>query len=157
MIENLIWIFLVLGTSVNALIWSHRSKDHIETNPELEESYKRLIKSYLIYANIPWLVMGLLTLTGAIQSPFEILQPSNLKVGVIVWHISLFTILGLGTYWIFIKNGAQILVKHHVLFENSFRPDKKISAGKIKFLWIIGLIGAIVGEIFMWTFKMVQL
>jgi hypothetical protein len=57
----------------------------------------------------------------------------------------------MGTYWIFFKNGAETLEKHPGLFQSSFNRDGKTSAGTIKFFWILGLIGAVIGETMMWT------
>lgn len=155
-IDKYFWIILILVTSINATVWSYKSKKHIEENPDLKESYKKLIRGFLIYGNIPWLIMGLFSLTGIIQNSFMILEPSNLNAGVIIWHLSVIIILALGTYWIFAKNGAQILEKHPGLFQNSFSRNNKTSAGMIKFIWILGLIGALGGEIMMWTMNFGQ-
>jgi hypothetical protein len=151
MIDKYFWIIVILVTSINGLIWWFKSKKYIAENPELEEGYKKLIKGFLFYGNIPWLFLGLFVLTGSIKTPFEILEPTNLNIGVILWHLSVFGILGLGTYWIFFNNGAVTLEKHPGLFQSSFNRDGKISASAIKFFWILGLIGAVIGEIMMWT------
>ena len=150
-IDKYFWIVLILVMCVNALFWWIKSKKYVTENPDLKSSYQKLIKGFLLYGNIPWLIMGLLTLTGIIQGTFEILEPRNVNIGVIIWHLSVIGILTLGTNWIFFKNGAEILKKHPGLFQSTFNRDGKVSSGMIKFIWIVGLVGAVAGEIMMWT------
>jgi hypothetical protein len=48
------WVFFILITSVNGGIWWRRAQPEIARNSTLESGYRRLIKSWLIYGNLPW-------------------------------------------------------------------------------------------------------
>jgi hypothetical protein len=70
-IEKTFWLIAIAITFANAyLLWS-RSKVEVERHPELRAGYGRLLRGYLIFLNLPWLVMGLGILVGGAETVFD--------------------------------------------------------------------------------------
>ena len=53
------WVLFIVVTFINAFIMLRRTKSSVELNPDLKEGYNKLFKFFLIYMNIPWLIMGI--------------------------------------------------------------------------------------------------
>src|SRR5580693_2773384 len=71
------WVLFILVQCANGAIWWRRAQPRIAQNPALRDGYCRLIKSWLTYGNLPWLVMGAGILSGAVPSPFHYFNPRN--------------------------------------------------------------------------------
>ncbi|MGB8226981.1 MAG: hypothetical protein WCE45_09010, partial [Sedimentisphaerales bacterium] len=62
MVENIImrwfWVVFIVVTFINAAIFKVRASIQIQKNPDLREGYRKIIKGFVIWTNIPWIVMG---------------------------------------------------------------------------------------------------
>jgi hypothetical protein len=106
------WIVFVAVTLFLAW-WGWGSvQNRIRKQPELEEGYCRLLKGFAFWANIPWLIMGGLILSGKVSSIFEFLRPSLGNPYILFWFASLFGLLVLLLYWVYFMKGAETLEKY---------------------------------------------
>jgi len=149
------WIFLIAMTSINGLVFKYKSKKYIFDNPDLTDGYSRLFKGWLIWGNVPWIIMAIGDLTKITDGIGEYFNPRLLNPIVLIFHASIIVIWIIGSRWIYLEEGAEFLAKHPGLIHfHSFGTSKDItSSNTIKILWTLGIIGGIVGMIFMWTMK----
>ena len=140
LISQHFWLVFIIITFANAGIMFKRSRAHVATNPELEDGYKSIIKGVMTWGNIPWVVMGAGILFGGVPSIWHYFRPIDGNYFVIGWFISVFLIWFLGTYWLFIKGGAELLVTHPGIFNRDLK-----SAGAVKLVWLLCLAGGIAG------------
>lgn len=142
-----IWLIFILGNFLSMLIVKHHSKKYIAKNPALESGYHTMIKNWLIYGNIPWLIIGIGQLSGITKHFFEYFQPRALNPMVLIFHAAIILLWGWAVYWIYFKNGAKFLEQHPT-------GTMKLSAVQIKFLFPIMLLGGIIAMVMMWTVEL---
>ena len=140
------WAIAIVVTCLNAATFKKQSIVHIKKNPDLAEGYARLLKGYLVWMNIPWVVMGIGCTIGGVPSVRDFFSPKDGNPFVLAWFGSVFLLWVLGTFWLFMKNGAKELAKHPGVLGCDIS-----SLGAIKLLWCACLFGGIMGVIFMWT------
>jgi hypothetical protein len=140
------WIFLILVTIVNALILKARSASSVREHPELREGYDQLFKGYLLYMNIPWVVMGVGMLLGRVPSTISFFTPRHGNIFVIAFHLSVVFLWLLSIWWIYFKGGAEFLVRYKGVFNRDIQ-----SPTVIKLFAGLMLLGGIVGMTFMWS------
>jgi len=141
------WVLFILIIVLNAFILKIRSKKFVKNNPELEEGYDRIFKGYLIYMNIPWVIMGVGMLLGGVPSTFSYLTPARISSPfIIVFHATIVILWILSIWWLYFKDGAEFLVKYKGVFNRDFQ-----SPMVIKVFFGIALIFGIAGMIFMWS------
>lgn len=138
-------------TVANAFILKKRSKKFIKDDPELEEGYDQLFKGYLIYLNIPWLVMGIGMLLGSVPSTFSYLAPWIGNPFIVVFHLSVVILWVLGIRWIYFENGAEFLAKHKGVFNRDIK-----SPTVIKVFFGITLIFGAIAMIIMWNWELLD-
>jgi hypothetical protein len=153
-IFNHFWIMFIVVTIANGLIWKVKSKKYIAENPVLKEGYDSLIKGWLIYVNIPWTIMGIGMLTGLTKSMDDFFNPRLGNPIVIVFFLVIIVEWILGSRWIFFQDGAEKLVKHPGMFTQTEKGNEKFEIMKIKLMWIVGMIGCVVGFYMMWKMNM---
>lgn len=146
------WILFIIQVIVNAFIMRRRSQAYIEINPDLKVGYDKLFKNFLIFGNIPWLIMGIGDITGLTEGMFDFFNPRQLNPIVLIFHACLLVLWMLGSYWIYVKDGAEFLAKHSGFF-NSYEASKTSSLNKnnVKLTWTLLMLGSIIGEIIMWN------
>lgn len=141
---NYIWIAIIAVTVINALVWWRRAREQIARKPELRQGYKRLVLGLIFWGNIPWIVMGLGLLVGAVASPYDYLKPWEANVWVLAWYATVICLWVLWLWWLFRRSGAQTLVDHPGLFNTSLSKP-----GHVKLLacaaTFIGIVGMVVG------------
>ncbi len=148
------WVIAIIGTCANAFFYRHRSQEYIKDNPELAEGYSSLFKGYLIWMNIPWVVMGIGSTIGGVPSILHYFNPQDGNPYVLAWFGSIFLLWTLGFYWIFFKGGAETLVKYPgaVQFHSPMTKNKNLTnPTHIKLFWCVCLLGGIFGVVMMWT------
>ncbi len=151
-ITNNFWIVLIVVTCANAVYFKKRSQANIDADSSLSEGYSKLFKGYLIWMNIPWVVMGVGCTVGGVPSVWHYFNPQDGNPYVLAWFGSVFLLWILGTYWVFLKGGAETLVRHPGIIKfNSPLGSKDITSPlMIKLLWCVCLLGGIFGVVFMW-------
>lgn len=144
-IFNHFWIILIIMSFVNAIIWKVKTKKYIEEKPERKKGYDQIIKVWLIFSNIPWLIIGIGMLTGITRNIFEFFKPNFSNPIITMFFITLTGFWITGTIWIYFKGGAQMLVDHPGIFTKTEKGNEKFELLKVKLLWALGTIGWIVG------------
>ena len=143
-----IWLIFIIAMGINAAIFRHSSKQHIKENPELAAGYSTIIRGFLFWGNIPWIVMGIGCTFGNIQSIFSFFKPSDGNPYVQAFFGSVFLIWILGTYWVFFRDGAEMLASHPgILRINVSNPLF------IKIYWLVSVIGGIIAVFLIYTYK----
>lgn len=146
------WIMFIAITIANGLILKYRSKKHIAENPELKDGYDTYFKGWVIYGNIPWVIMMIGNLSGITQNTFEYFNPKTLNPMVLVFHFSVIILWILSVRWIYFKNGAEFIETHPGLFrKSSFSKNANVTAKQIKQFFPLMLLGGIVTMIMMWV------
>src|SRR4051794_3875528 len=79
------WVMFVVVTTWNAFALQRRSRRAVETRPELAAGYRRLVRGYLFFGNLPWLVMGLGIELGGVPTMFSYFRPRDGNPFVLAW------------------------------------------------------------------------
>lgn len=150
-IFNHFWVMFIVVTIANGLIWKSNSKKYIAEKPERKDGYDSLIKGFLIYGNIPWVIMGIGMLTGMTESMFEFFNPSQMNPIVIVFFLSIIFLWIIGSYWIYFNGGAEKLVDHPGMITQTEKGNEKFEIMKVKLVWGLGILGGIFGMYMMYN------
>ena len=142
------WLLFVFVHCINGVVWWRRAQPRIAENPALEQGYRRLIKSWLIYGNLPWLVMGAGILSGAVPSTLSYFNPRNGPF-VIAFYVTVVALWIATFYWLFFRGGAEDLLVYPGLLN---LPVARPWVVKVYFLLclaggIVGLLWMIFGDI----------
>ena len=138
------WIVFIAVTLANAFILRFRSGEHIRKNPQLKEGYDILFRGFILYGNLPWVIMGIGNMTGATKSILDFLYPGLLNPIVLMFHASVVLLWILLARWIYFRGGAEMLEQYPGMINGN--P----SAQLIKLLVLIMLLAGIAGMIMMW-------
>jgi hypothetical protein len=80
------WALAIAGNFINAALYYARARGDMARKPELAVSYPRLIRGYIIWMNVPWIVMGLVILTGRAENVFDFLAPKEGGAGIKLFY-----------------------------------------------------------------------
>ena len=105
------WALFILVTCLNAVVWRWRARNYIKEDPSLAPGYTQLIRGWLIYGNLPWVVMGLGILFGGVPTIWHYFNPRNGPM-VLLWYGTVIALWIAGAYWIFLRHGAEMLLAH---------------------------------------------
>ena len=145
------WIMFIAVTIANGLIFKSRSKKYIREKPELEEGYNKYIKGWMIYGNIPWIIMMIGNLSGLTQNTFEYFNLRAMNPIVLLFHLSIIVLWILVVRWVYFKKGAEFFENHPGLIQiSSFKGNTNVTAKQVYLLVLIMLLGGIGGMIMMW-------
>ncbi|MBI5354725.1 MAG: hypothetical protein HZB50_18945 [Chloroflexi bacterium] len=139
------WVLFIGFTLINAFTLKFRSKKYIEQNPALEEGYEKLFRGYVIFMNLPWVVLGIGMIFGRFNSLFDVMF--GFRSGNIFTLLFLGTVIALwilSVIWIYFLNGAEFLVEYPGVFNSNIK-----SPLMIKIWFALSLMGGILGLIFM--------
>jgi hypothetical protein len=133
------WLLAIFVTFANAFVFHRRSKKHIKKEPELAEGYSKIIRGFVLWGNIPWFVMGVGCTIGGVPSIFHFFRPQDGNPYVQAFLYSVFLVWILGTRWIFLRGGAEMLVKYKGLFGNMSSTVDKLfyNPTSIKLIWLL--------------------
>lgn len=148
-----VWFIAIIGTFINWLMFWNRAQKHIKEKPQLAKGYATLLRGYLFWMNIPWVVMGVGCTVGGIPSVWHYFRPQDGNPYVLAWFASLFFIWILGTFWLFFQGGAEKLVLHPGVVELRYGFKRKdiTNPTLIKIFWIFGSAGGVIAVLIMWT------
>jgi hypothetical protein len=144
--DKVFWVIAIGVTCVNAYLLRSRARKEIDRNPDLVEGYTQLVKSYLVFFNIPWLVMGLGIIVGGTRGVFDYFDPRSGNPYVIAFHLTGFVLWALTIFWVYIAGGAEFLVR----YPGVMNVDIK-SPLVLKLLIALMLAGGMVAEIAIWS------
>ncbi|MGC4041583.1 MAG: hypothetical protein QM710_12575 [Flavobacterium sp.] len=147
------WILLIAVTAFNVFQLKRRFKKHIEKAPEKEAGYNLIIRNYLIYGTIPWVIVAIGCLSGQTKTIFDYFEPAKLNPFVLLFHFSIVVIWILIIRFIYFKDGAGFLENYPGLIKINApgHYDEKLSKNNIKIFTALALTGGIIAMILMWT------
>lgn len=147
------WLIAIAVTCINWFSFKKRVQKHIAENQQLAEGYEALLKGYLVWMNIPWIVMGFGCTIGGVPSVLHYFRPRDGNPFVLAWFGSVFFLWIAGTFWLFFKNGAETLAKHPgaIEFRTGFKGKHISNPTMIKALWLLCLVCGIIGFVILWT------
>lgn len=127
------WILFIGYTFIMGAILKTRSKKYIEKNPDLQKGYDDYLKGLLFYANIPWLIMMIGSISGITQNTFEYAFLKEMNPIVIAFNASIIVLFTISARWIYFKDGAEFLERHPGLLKiNGLKGSRHASAKQIK-------------------------
>lgn len=146
------WIIFIAVTIINGIIFKVRSQSYIAKNPDLKDGYNKLILGWLICFNIPWVIIGIGDLTGLTNDVWDYFPPDPMNPWVLVFHAYLVAFGVIGSYWIFLRGGADFLVKHPGIFRfGGIGSQKDItSTTTIKIVWSVIVAAGIANFLIAW-------
>ena len=133
------WALFIAVTCLNGAMWWRRGGPWMARNPALREQYRRLIRGWLIWGNLPWLVMGVGILSGAVPSTVHYFNPRN-GAFVILFYGTVIAIWILKFNWVFFAGGAEKLIACPGLFNPPMTRTWTVKA-----LVLASLAGGVVG------------
>jgi hypothetical protein len=123
--QRFFWLISVGVICLNGLIWWKRGSVARQKDPKLEEGYRSLIRAFLIYGNIPWLMMGAGIHFGGVPSVEHFFNPRN-GVFVALFWAAVIVLEACTLYWLFFRNGAEELLRHPGILHPSLREPWQI-------------------------------
>lgn len=139
-IDKWFWAAAIGITCLNAVIFHVRAKRLIREHPDLADGYTAIVRGTLIWGNIPWIIMGIGCLVGGVPSASHFIHPEDGNPFVLAFDGSIFLLWCLGTFWLFFRGGAEMLVKHPGLLSTDFGSPRSV-----KLFWLLCLAGVILG------------
>lgn len=106
------WLAFIAANVLNALILKARSRKYILQKPELAAGYQQLFNGFLLWGNVPWVVMGIGILFGGVHNVFSYFRPRDGNPFVLAWFGVIGALCLLGFHWLFARRGAEFLVEH---------------------------------------------
>ena len=132
------WLAAILLSFVNEAIMWQRSASHRKRDPSVADGYRSLARGFLIWWNIPWLVMGVGIHFGGVPSVFHYLNLKTSNPYIIAFAASIVFLWISGSFWLFARGGAEYLCRHPDFFKTgSTNPNL------IKLFWTICVAGAV--------------
>jgi hypothetical protein len=115
------WLLFVFVTCANGAVWWYRGRRKMAANPELRSGYRRLIRYWLIYGNLPWLVMGAGILFGSVPSIWHYFSLRNGPFAI-AFNVTIVALWIAAFYWLFFRGGVEDLVTHPGLLRSEVTP-----------------------------------
>lgn len=148
-ISQYFWLLAIIVTCLNAFYLHARSRQEIANNPALKEGYTKIVRGYLFYFNLPWLGMGIGMTIGHVPTVFHFFQPREGNPFVIAFHLTSIAIGTLGMVWVYLKGGAEFILKHQGIFSRGFA-----SPLSLKLFLALSSAGGVVAEILAWVVRL---
>lgn len=145
-------LFGVMVTFFNARWVKRNARKYILEKPELEEGYNKMYKAYIIYGNVPWVIIAIGYLSGLTNSIADFSRPSEMNPIVLIFYAAIVLFLILSVWWIYFKDGAEFLENHPGLVQkNSFFSGRTdMTAKEIKTMLPLMILGGIAALVMMW-------
>jgi hypothetical protein len=144
------WVVGLIWTALNAVIYRVQANEDIRVHPERTEGYRRLIRGFVIWFSLPWIALGIMVISGALQSVEELFgteQPAALLLQALAVGYWIMMIR-----WVFFEKGAETLERYPAMLRPGFRD-----AGMIKLWTALGIAGGCLGLITIWSGSIPQM
>jgi hypothetical protein len=143
--DKWLWAWFILATILNSVSYWKRARSRIAANPGLQDGYRSLIKGFLFWGNLPWVVMGVGCVSGTVRSMFDYFRPRDGNPYVLAFFGVVILEWLLLANWLIRKGGAQKLVDYPGLVNFEF----KTARGVILY-WGLSQLGGLIG--ILWAF-----
>jgi hypothetical protein len=141
------WLLAIGATCFNAYILKVRSQKYIQADPSLEDDYDKLFRGYIVYLNIPWVVMGIGIMFGNIPTVFDFLSAGrSSNIFIMLFWGSIILLWGLLFIWTYFLGCAEFLIAHPGLLRGNIK-----SPLLIKFYVATSVVGGIYLLYFLWN------
>ena len=71
--------------------------------------------------------------------------------GYSLFFLSVFTVWVALAYWIFVRDGASVIVDHQLITAHGVRGRVELTANRVKLLFALSLLGGVVAVVLMFT------
>jgi hypothetical protein len=105
------WLLAIVTNGINAGLWWRRAQPRIAQRPELAAGYLRLIRGWLFFGSLYWLVMGVGIVVGGVPDTFAFFHPRNGPYEMAA-YLTLVVLWVLAFVWLFFRGGVEQLVAH---------------------------------------------
>ena len=112
------WLVCILVTCLNGAIFWMRAKKKIQQIPNSANGYRTIIRGFVTWGNLPWVVMGVGCTIGGVPSVWHYFNPRGGNGNILAFLVSVVLLWILGSRWIFFRGGA----KARITREYSTRP-----------------------------------
>ena len=136
------WLAAILLSFVNAALMWKRSAAHRQKDSSTADGYRVLVRGFLFWGNLPWIVMGVGILFGDVPSVFHYLHLDTSNPYILAFYASIVILLIAGSYWLFVGDGAEHLCNHPHFFQIGATNPKSL-----KMLWLLCVAGGVVALI----------
>lgn len=129
------WLIPVVTILLSISLQWRQVQPLIAVRPELKDGYRRLTRGVAVWLTLPWLVMGLGCVVGAVPGVMHFLFP--IWGGSFVWLFwaVVYAELLFLAYWGVFGRGAALLVRHPGVVN-----IHSVSVRRVK--WYLGCIAA---------------
>lgn len=104
--DNGFWLLGIIVTWVNFFIWSNASIKN-DLSPEDQAVRRRYLFNFAVITSLPWLVMGVGSMTGMTPSVIFYFRPQDGNPFVIGWLAGVFIMQLWLSWWISFADGAR--------------------------------------------------
>lgn len=140
------WLIAIIVNLVNGAIFKFRSLGKVPQPGTTNLDCDRIILGYIFWLSLPWLIVGVGTLTGHLSNMFELFRPQDLNPFTLAFFGCLSLEELLLFHWVFFRGGAEHLGRFPWLFRGG-----KTSPGQVKFQAAMMLVGGIVALGLFWS------
>lgn len=85
LISHYFWAIALLMTCINFSVMSLRARRHAASHPELAAGYRILLRGYVFWISLPWLVMAAGCTVGGVPSVWHYFRPGDHNPYVLAW------------------------------------------------------------------------
>lgn len=139
------WLVAIAITFVNGVLAWRRAQPDIASHPEKADGYRRLVRGWMFWGNVGWIVMGAGILFGGVRDIAEYLYRPRVP-WAIAWYAINIGVSLLGLFWIFRMGGAEQLAAHPVFLRHG-GSDPRV----IRFTAALSLTAGILALVLLWS------
>jgi hypothetical protein len=147
------WLVIIVIGLVNSFILYFRSKQYWLLGEKQKQEVLKLIKSVTIFSLCPWVFMGIASVAGNINSVIQFIVGVTRNYYVTSWYILIVIYFGIYLYWIFLKNGAETIVKYNKIYYGRNRLVFKSTVNGVKIATVMSII---IGSVFLGFFLVIS-
>ncbi|HUJ72542.1 MAG TPA: hypothetical protein VLZ30_09875 [Verrucomicrobiae bacterium] len=139
-----LWLLFIFATCANAVCFRVRAREHAREHPELADGYAALIRGWLLWGSLPWLVMAAGLEFGHVPNIWHYFRPRGGNPFVLAWYACVVVLWILGLYWVFRRGGAEMLADHSRIFRGDLS-----SPGKVKLVCLLCVAAGVAAFLFL--------
>jgi hypothetical protein len=109
------WVPLLLFVLGLAAAWRVAARHRIAADPSLRQPLNRLYGGFAFWLSLPFLVMGAGILSGSVETVFHFLRFDLANPFIAAFYLLAVVEDALFIYWIFLRDGDQLLALHSEL------------------------------------------